>query len=430
MKKIMIILMSFITGYLYAENNNYIIRQNIPYGRDIAYTEEYNFYDDGLIKQIIHYDLKKKCDYYNWESIKTDLKILRTYEIERHDTQIIITKKENGSKNIVSSFIKKEISSWNYYNQNDKNNSIEITLNNSSIKISPDYVSIGNETAYLVDNSLIRIFKAYQNRIEEYKVNYDGNKLYTLSTNHPYGEDTSTIFFISNYINFEKESSLLNFYIQNFDPHIFFTIPTVAQQTMEDQNPIVHNNSIAEKFGYNYYSIDNNKYLSLKNKDLNLIYDCDNTLPIISGLPSNSKILAVTDLYASSALKEGKTEYTIKNIAVPTLNQPWVEGVDGNGIGEYIQFNKKNASGLYILNGFVAFSRPDLYEKNNRVEKISISGLSTNNSIDILLMDTAKPQYIDLSKFQDNEIIRLTINGVYNGLKYNDTCISGIILIK
>ena len=46
------------------------------------------------------------------------------------------------------------------------------------------------------------------------------------------------------------------------------------------------------------------------------------------------------------------------------------------------------------------------------------------------LIDSAKPQYIDLSEFKDDEIIRITIKSVYNGSKYNDTCVSGIMLVK
>ena len=30
----------------------------------------------------------------------------------------------------------------------------------------------------------------------------------------------------------------------------------------------------------------------------------------------------------------------------------------------------------------------------------------------------------------DDEIIRITIKSVYNGSKYNDTCVSGIMLVK
>ncbi len=69
-------------------------------------------------------------------------------------------------------------------------------------------------------------------------------------------------------------------------------------------------------------------------------------------------------------------------------------------------------------------------KKNNRVEKVSISGLSSQKTVDVVLIDTAKPQYIDLSEFKDDEIIRITIKSVYNGSKYNDTCVSGIMLVK
>ncbi len=35
-----------------------------------------------------------------------------------------------------------------------------------------------------------------------------------------------------------------------------------------------------------------------------------------------------------------------------------------------------------------------------------------------------------IAMFKDDEIIRITIKSVYNGSKYNDTCVSGIMLVK
>ena len=49
---------------------------------------------------------------------------------------------------------------------------------------------------------------------------------------------------------------------------------------------------------------------------------------------------------------------------------------------------------------------------------------------EVLLLDTAKPQYIDLSDFSNNEEIKLEIQSVYKGIKYDDTCLAGVILVK
>ena len=83
-----------------------------------------------------------------------------------------------------------------------------------------------------------------------------------------------------------------------------------------------------------------------------------------------------------------------------------------------------------MLNGFISLNRSDLYEKNNRIEKITISGMTSKAKKEVLLLDTAKPQYIDLSDFSNNEEIKLVIQSVYKGTKYDDTCIAGIILIR
>ena len=74
MKKIMFFFVSFIFCFLHAENNNFVLRLYYPYGGDIRYTEEFKFYDDGLVKQMIHYDLRDEVDYYQWDNIKKGLK--------------------------------------------------------------------------------------------------------------------------------------------------------------------------------------------------------------------------------------------------------------------------------------------------------------------------------------------------------------------
>ena len=109
MKKL-IILMLFILlfGYCYADNNYYIIHFYKPYGRSPTDTLEYLFYDDGLIKQITYYDLREECDYYNWEKIKKNLKILRQYKINRSDKVINSVLIENNSETIEKRIEKKD----------------------------------------------------------------------------------------------------------------------------------------------------------------------------------------------------------------------------------------------------------------------------------------------------------------------------------
>ena len=113
MKKTMFFFVSFIFCFLHAENNNFVLRLYYPDGGDIRYTEEFKFYDDGLVKQMIHYDLRDEVDYYQWDNIKKDLKILRKFYIDRTEDNITITKEENGTKKVISSFIKTGKNSWN-----------------------------------------------------------------------------------------------------------------------------------------------------------------------------------------------------------------------------------------------------------------------------------------------------------------------------
>ena len=139
-------------------------------------------------------------------NIKKDLKILRKFYIDRTEDNITITKEENGTKKVISSFIKTGKNSWNYYYKKEKNDFFTVEIDAPSIKISPNYVSIGGEISHLVDNKLIKIAQSNRNGIEEYTLEYDGKKEYKLKTNDPYGEDCSTVIFVSDYIEFEKEA--------------------------------------------------------------------------------------------------------------------------------------------------------------------------------------------------------------------------------
>lgn len=149
----------------------------------------------------------------------------------------------------------------------------------------------------------------------------------------------------------------------------------------------------------------------------------------------------------------------------------WAEGKAGPGIGEAILVEiPRNSRTIHIINGYA--KRDDLFLKNNRVRNLKLSlyfgmfdpGMSTElfdayntvrspQSVSVPLKDVIQPQRInfpfdwgELERYsaivknmykgvinpdipvekREKYILKLEIESVYPGSKYNDTCISGI----
>jgi hypothetical protein len=128
---------------------------------------------------------------------------------------------------------------------------------------------------------------------------------------------------------------------------------------------------------------------------------------------------------------EGKwTELSYVNVPILKI----LEGKDGYGIGEWIEYDiseflkrredvvNRNAN-LYILNGYVNPKLPYLYKENSRIKKAT---LIIDDSTEI------KIEFDDIVEFKCVELgrpftkVRLIIDEVYKGTKYDDTCITAI----
>ena len=128
---------------------------------------------------------------------------------------------------------------------------------------------------------------------------------------------------------------------------------------------------------------------------------------------------------SSSFVEEGK-DYSIDNLHKLDLETPWVEGVPGDGIGEgfTISFwNQEVLPTLVLMNGYISFDKPYLYEQNNRIKKIKVKGLTSGKEKILDVIDTPHPQTVDISFITDKEDIRVEIAEVYKGTKYDDTCL-------
>jgi len=144
----------------------------------------------------------------------------------------------------------------------------------------------------------------------------------------------------------------------------------------------------------------------------------------------------IVAIKSSSHLSEKKKTYTGENFVLGRTKdyKPWVEGVKGSGINEWIELTLYPADNpvdaLLISNGYVDFTKPQLYTANNRVKVIQIEVLNTDVKFTVTLNDTYQFQEIRMPKRLTNvNTIRLTIKEVYKGDKWDDTCINLVVPI-
>lgn len=200
------------------------------------------------------------------------------------------------------------------------------------------------------------------------------------------------------------------------------------------------------EFGEGY----KNRWLILYNKHFIVLYESDGK-PFFIGFNTNNMkeveyhvLPGMLTLWADELRyqcdselieKVGKTttEYRVDNLLDFTVPAPWVENSDGHGIGVKITtgdiFKAKGieAQSFFFSNGYVSWSRPDLYKKNARVKKIRIYDEGSGNSYDFELADTPDYQEIDLLPIATGEEIIIEILDVYPGTLYKDTCINQLL---
>lgn len=137
----------------------------------------------------------------------------------------------------------------------------------------------------------------------------------------------------------------------------------------------------------------------------------------------------ITDVYATSVLEAtDEYEYEPQCVLDGDSSTAWCEGVNGAGLGESITIEldeKCVLTGMGILNGYQ--KNEDIYYKNSRPAKVSIM-FSDSDVETIALADERGWDYINFSKQHVSSYVQITIENVYVGNKYDDTCISEIEL--
>lgn len=150
--------------------------------------------------------------------------------------------------------------------------------------------------------------------------------------------------------------------------------------------------------------------------------------------------VVIKDVSASSVLtQDGNNTYFVNNIKDNNLSTAWVEGVNGLGIGENINFEfngSQKVSGMAIANGYCKSN--NIFDKNSRVKKVLIEfsdGTSIEKELDGYYSELSDENfgYTDFISFEgdvNTEYIRVTILDAYMGSAYEDTCISEVKFFK
>jgi hypothetical protein len=150
---------------------------------------------------------------------------------------------------------------------------------------------------------------------------------------------------------------------------------------------------------------------------------------------------------ASSNLKDPAPVYTAGGVIAKAPFGPlslfdgiretaWCEGVSGDGIGEWVEFElTKDVEALDIQNGYnMSFVKIEgksidtYYEKNNRPKTLEILSLDGKVKQTINLADTKELQSFD-GIFLSRGRYRVYIRDVYKGSKWQDTCLGEITFV-
>lgn len=138
------------------------------------------------------------------------------------------------------------------------------------------------------------------------------------------------------------------------------------------------------------------------------------------------------DATASSRLSEAGLPfdtYSIKNVLDSDPGSSWSEGVDGPGIGEFIEFTWEEEEDIQILTLINGYAVGNLYKMNNRVKQMEVTVWDDNGRTAQTLINLQDDRNGEYQVFRIEEKcikIRFTIKDVYKGTHFDDTCIAEI----
>jgi uncharacterized caspase-like protein len=141
---------------------------------------------------------------------------------------------------------------------------------------------------------------------------------------------------------------------------------------------------------------------------------------------ANASSSAGGDLYCASSMLTPQygNSYGVRNLFSSDDSTAWVEGVAGQGIGQWVvvEFDGfRSVKSVTIYNGYQ--KNADIFGKNSRVRKIRLL-FSQGETKDVSLEDRRGPQTIALDRPIKAYWVQFVIEDVYPGSRYTDTAIS------
>jgi hypothetical protein len=155
-------------------------------------------------------------------------------------------------------------------------------------------------------------------------------------------------------------------------------------------------------------------------------------LEALAPLPVEPRYLSsFADVTASSHLApDGYGTYHPYAAIDGARETAWVEGVDGAGVGEWIELRFPEIIELHVLNVSIGYDKSgDLFVKNNRVREAVLS-VDDSREVTVTFEDSRGLQPISVGDVfggpVETQSVRLTITDVVAGTRYDDTCIAEI----
>jgi hypothetical protein len=215
----------------------------------------------------------------------------------------------------------------------------------------------------------------------------------------------------------------VNIYIEDIPPQELYGYRLSLYGYEEAEIPGISFSPEANRVDETFY------YMEFKNIEPD--FDIKITLPRLL----KYRVEASSELEGSSSYS-----YSAENISDYDPSTSWVEGVRGDGIGEFVDmdlrtyYGKEGAEYFFekigIINGFAENS--NLFNSNNRVKTLKLTyeycdsydDRDITESVSFELQDTMDMQYYRFDKPLPIEHIKITIEDVYSGTRWDDTCIA------
>ncbi len=137
----------------------------------------------------------------------------------------------------------------------------------------------------------------------------------------------------------------------------------------------------------------------------------------------------IYSVVATSTFTGDRASHSVYNLLDGRNDTNWTEGVNGHGIGEFIDFTfyQDYLLSAVTINAGNHYSKT-YYEKNNRPKSITFT-FSDGTSVEYTLQDSMSQQTITFDEPIRTSSLRITINSVYYGSAWDDTVISEISFV-